>query len=95
MNFNLTPAAGAMLGEAINEAFVVLFSGVEISVGKRPAFAIAPFRDDPGIIFTPVFYPALLLCVRGASGPIARNNGRLEVIGYRDNQMHRIARRRP
>src|ERR1700676_4217266 len=91
MDLNFAPPGGAMVRKAIEERLVVLFSGIEISVRKRPAFSVAPFRHSSRVSSTPAFQTALLLGIRRASVSIPGDNGRLEVIGESNNQMDRTA----
>jgi hypothetical protein len=94
MNFNLAPPGTAVIGEHLKEAFIVLFSGIEVSVDKRPAIVVAPPIDGLGILPAPAFQTAHLLGTGNAFPAIFGINGRLEVVRHRDHQMHRPARGR-
>src|SRR5208283_199566 len=94
MDLDFSPSGMAMTGEQVEQALVVLLSGIEVSVDERAAIVVTPGVDDFGILAHPPFQAALLLGARRALLTVFGNNGRFEVVGQGQNQMHRAVDRR-
>src|ERR1700691_4661413 len=93
MDLRLAPSRVAMLSQNFDQAFVILLRRIKIGVNKRPAFMVAPPVGCLRILATPPLQAPLLLRARNPLLPILRIDGRFEVIGYGNNQVHRLAHR--
>jgi hypothetical protein len=92
VSLNFAPARFAVLGEAVNEAALILFRGIEVGVNKGKAIGVTIGVEKSWVFAAPEFEAALLFIVRGAGLAVFWNEGRFEVIGERDDQMDRAAR---
>ena len=67
VDLDLTPAALAMCGQAVDEALVVLLSRVEVGVAEGSAIDVTPGLDRSWILPAPSLDPPLLF-VRSRAG---------------------------
>ena len=81
VNFDFSPTSVAMVGEHLDQALVVLFGGIEVSVNERAAVVIAKAVDDFRILASPRFKATLLFGARDALMAVFGIDGRLEMIG--------------
>jgi hypothetical protein len=94
MDLNFSPAGVAMLRQHLNQGLIVLLGGIKIGMDKRAAIVVTPAVDHFRILARPIFQAALLLGVRDALMTIGGVDGRLEVIGQSQNDVHRATDRR-
>src|ERR1035437_6096891 len=92
VNFNSPPPAVTVLGNAVDQTAVVLFGRIEVSMYQGPPFLVTPPIDGSRIFGTPVFHPALLFRKRCTGSTVFGHNGRLDMIGKSDDQMHLATR---
>src|SRR5579862_54082 len=94
MDLDFSPAGMAMIGQHLEQAFVILLGGIKVSVDEWPPVRISPAVDDFWVFARPPFQATLLLWARGALLAVFGNDARLEMIGKGDDQMDGAARRR-
>src|ERR1700721_838544 len=81
VNLHLAPTGVAMVGEHLDQALVILFGGIKVSVEKRSPVVVAPFVDSFRIFARPPFQAALLLGAWGALLAVFGNDGWFKMIG--------------
>src|SRR4029077_9835663 len=89
MDLDFSPTGVAVIGEHLEQALVILFGRIEVSVVKRAAIVVAPAVHDFGIFANPELQPALLLGARSALLAVFRDNAWFEMIGQSKDQVHR------
>jgi len=81
VNFDLSPTGMTVVGEHLQQSFVVLFSRIKICVTEGMALMIAigvdELRKDPA----PILEATLLFVVRSPSSSVFGYDTRLEMIG--------------
>jgi hypothetical protein len=87
LNLDLPPAALAVLGQAIDERFVVLLGRIEVGVPQWPAIGVAPGIHRSGILHAPALEPPLLLVGTRRDARSVGDDGRLEVVSDRDHEV--------
>jgi hypothetical protein len=92
MNFNFSAASVTVLGKAVDQCTVVLLGRIEVSMYQRSPFVVTPPIDGLRVLGAPVFHAALLFRKRGTRPTVFRHNGRLEMIGKSNDQMHLATR---
>jgi hypothetical protein len=92
MDFNFPPASMAVIGEHIEDAFVILLRRVEVSVYKRAAVRVSPSVRYFRIIARPPLHSALLLSARSPLLTVFWNNARFEMISESNDKVDRPSR---
>src|SRR6266567_2841068 len=92
MNFNLSPACMAEIGELLHEGFIVLLRRIEIRVIEPLAFSISECFEASRIFPAPGLEPLFLNIPRSISSHKPRHAARLEMISNRDDKVDGAAR---
>ncbi len=61
MNLDLAPTSMTVIGEHLEQAFIVLLSGIEVGMDERPAIVVSPAIYRLWIFAAPTFQAAFLL----------------------------------
>src|SRR5262245_9693660 len=89
MDLDFTPAPLAMTGQALDHDLAVLLRREEVGVHERSAVVISIRARHRRICRAPMLEPSLLfLHARVRIRPGARNDGGLEMVGHRDDEVH-------
>ena len=88
VDFDLSPPGMAVIGQHLEQALVILFGRIKVSVDKRASVVVAPLIDNFWIFARPPFQPSLLLGAWSAFLTVFRNDGGFEMISQSDDQVH-------
>ena len=77
-----------MIGQHLQQTFVVLFRRIKVSVDEWPAIRVAPAIDGFRIFSNPPFEAPFLLRTGHAPLTAFRVNRGFEMIGERDHEMY-------
>jgi hypothetical protein len=78
----------AVLGDHLEQSFMVLFRRIKIGMNKGPAIVIAPAIDGFGIFPAPPFHPAFSFRERDAPLAALWINSGLKMVRHRNHEMH-------
>src|SRR5262249_4636072 len=89
MDLDFAPARLAMTGKTLDDDLAVLLSREEVSVRERAAVVISMPVSHRRIRRAPMLKPSLLFVHARVGIRAARNDGGLEMIGHRDDEVNR------
>src|SRR6266481_4518700 len=95
MDLDLPPAALAMICQALNDALLVLLRREEIGMAQWTTIRVSVGHYRSGVGPTPLFHPPLLLLPVGVHAWRSRHEGRLKMVGHREDQMTGALARQP
>jgi hypothetical protein len=96
VHLDLSPAFVTVIGQEADDGRVVLLGWVEVGVTQGPALVVTPRSHGTWIVRVPRPEASLLLCrIRVPCWACVGHDGRLEVIGYGEDDVLRAIGGRP
>jgi len=92
MNFNFSPTIRAMIGESMEQIFLILFPGIEVRPRKWTTVVVSVRLNELRIFAAPIFQPLFLFLKRSAGTRLLGYVSGLKVIAQHDDQVNGTAR---
>src|SRR5579863_6933685 len=93
--FDFSPACTAVIGQALNDVRIVLFSREKVRVVKRSTIGIPPRTQNSWNLPAPNLQSSFLFVLVRAGTALIRNNTRLKMVCEAKEQMEAARYRRP